>query len=139
MRGFKAEVLLGVSAIVIGLSLPVFANAAPPEGARHEARANLDTDKDGKVSQSEWDAATEARFIKTDANGDGSISREEATAEREKREAEMRKKRGDAMFKRADTNADGKLSKAEYEAVSQKIYERMMKRKADGAPPSEQE
>ena len=79
MRGFKVEVLIGVSAIVLGLTLPVLARAAVPDGidARGEAMKLADTNKDGKVSEAEWKAATDLRFKQSDTNGDGLVSRDD--------------------------------------------------------------
>lgn len=141
MRGFKTEIVVGVSMIALGLSLPVIARAATPDGiAVHgEVMSAVDTNKDGKVSEAEWKAATDMRFSKSDTNGDGTVSREEMTAERDRADAEARKKRGDEIFKRADQDGNGKLSKAEYEALSGRIYQHLLNQKAVGAPPTEAE
>jgi hypothetical protein len=134
------EIVAGVSAIVIGLSLPVIADAAPDgTSAREAAMAALDTDHDNKISPAEWQAATDKRFKESDTNGDGYVSQEEALAEQERRTAEMRKRRAEAMFKRADTNNDGKLSKAEFDASSKAIYAAMAKRRAESASSSGKE
>lgn len=138
MRQIKSEIWAGVAAIALGLSIPLVAVAAPEDGGmRHEMMSKLDTDHDGKLSVSEWMTASDARFARTDTNGDGFISSDEMMAEREKRDAEMRKTRGKAMFKRADTDGDGKLSKAEYDAGAQKMYQRIMDHR--GEPPHDQE
>ncbi|MDO8423133.1 MAG: EF-hand domain-containing protein [Parvibaculum sp.] len=138
MRYIKPEIWVGVAAITLGLAMPLVAVAAPEEGGRHhEMMQKLDTNHDGKVSQSEWKTASDARFTRTDANGDGFVSRDEMMAEREKHNAEIRKTRGESMFGRADIDSDGKLSKAEYDAGAQKMYERMMTHR--GPPPRDQE
>lgn len=136
MFKIKPEILAGVSAIVMGMTLPLIANAAPDNAPRDKVMAILDTNHDNKVSPAEWQVATDKRFKDSDTNGDGFVSKDEAEAEQERRTAEMRKRRNEEMFKRADTNGDGKLSKAEYDASSKAIYERMTKRRAGaGAPP----
>lgn len=69
-----------------------------PRG-RHHARpdakqiaerhvAALDTDKDGKISRQEYLARQSEAFSKADANGDGFLTTEEMTAQREKRRTE---------------------------------------------------
>jgi Ca2+-binding EF-hand superfamily protein len=79
--------------------------------------ANLDTNHDGLITQDELRAAAEARraemkakaaarFKAADANGDGLLSKEEATA------IPMLARR----FDRLDTNQDGMLSPEEIEA-----------------------
>jgi hypothetical protein len=150
MKNFKPEIWVGISAIALGLSLPAIANAADKGNGHQHMMERLDTDHDGKISSAEWKVATDQRFAKTDANGDGFVSPEEMTAAHEARAAERRKKHGAKMFARADTNNDGKLSKAEFEAGAQKMYERMKSHKGMGhggggpngpgdMPPPEQE
>lgn len=134
MRSKTSEIWFGVSALLLGLSLPLIANAAPAGDARppqRPAMSALDTDKDGTVSKAEWKAATLKRFAETDTNKDGFISEKEMADEQDRRTAEMRKRRAAAAFKRADQDGNGKISKAEYEASSQKLYEQIQKRRAD--------
>ena len=129
----KSEIWFGVSAIILGLSLPLIANAAPPDGSRpahRTALGALDANKDGDISATEWNAATVKRFAETDTNKDGFLSEKEMADEQDRRTAEMRKRRAAAAFKRADQDGNGKVSKAEYEATSKKLYEQMQKRKA---------
>lgn len=52
---------------------------------------HMDTDRDGRVSQAEHQAATANRFQKQDANSDGYITQEEMQASRAKNE-EFRQK-----------------------------------------------
>lgn len=147
MSSLKPEILAGVAAIAIAMSIPLVgpAFAAADNEGMHAARmAKIDTDHDGKISPAEWKAATDARFKAMDANGDGFISADEMKAAAEKRAAARqgaRKDRSEKMFKRADTNGDGKLSEAEYEAASQKMYERIQAHKdaAPDAPPAKAE
>ncbi|MES1990286.1 MAG: EF-hand domain-containing protein [Pseudomonadota bacterium] len=97
MRGSKIEVLLGVSAIVLGLTLPVLARAAEPDGieARGKAMSLADTNKDGKVSATEWKAVTDLRFKKSDTNSDGQISKTEYEAASEKLYTRMLNRKAD--------------------------------------------
>ncbi|ATX78991.1 EF hand [Mariprofundus aestuarium] len=80
--------------------------------------ANLDSNKDGKVSLKEFTAAHNDRMKKKfeylDANGDGFLT----DADSDLRKA----KRIDDSFTAADTNKDGTLSKEEYAAAKQARY-----------------
>jgi len=95
--------------------------------ARREARmfARLDTNKDGKISQAEFDAAPRrehqagetprpagmrGRFFQMmDANGDGVVTKAEMEAA------------GQRRFDMADTNHDGWLSKGELLMMRQRM------------------
>lgn len=108
MRGFRAELIVGVAAIALGVLLP-FAVQADNSAGR--------------------DAAREAHFKAADTNGDGVISHDEFIAEAQKRAAE----RAEIRFKRIDANGDGKVTKAEYDAAAAKRYERMKARRQPDA------
>jgi Ca2+-binding EF-hand superfamily protein len=64
--------------------------------------ASMDTNKDGKITVAEAQAARTAQFDKEDANKDGFVTSEEMG------------ERGAMMLTRADKNKDGKLDKAEF-------------------------
>jgi Ca2+-binding EF-hand superfamily protein len=95
------------------------AATAPPAGRPHgEGRwfAQLDANHDGAVSKEEASAAAQARvdkmFANVDANHDGLITQEELRAAEQARRAEAKAKAA-ARFKAADKNGDGMLSKDE--------------------------
>jgi hypothetical protein len=46
-------------------------------GQMRSGLANLDTDKDGKISKDEWDARTEQLFAARDRNKDGQLKLDE--------------------------------------------------------------
>lgn len=75
--------------------------------------ANMDANKDGKVSKQEFDQAHQARMAEMfgylDANGDGFITDED--------KALRRQKHAEAAFDRADANHDGSISKDEFTAA----------------------
>ena len=108
-----------------------------PQRGRHgksghgsrERMAQLDTDKDGRISRAE-SAAGEgklaSRFDAMDANKDGYIDR----ADHELRA----KQRGDEWFARADADKDGKLTRAEVDAAKSKRMEHRGPRAADAKP-----
>lgn len=116
--------------------------AATPAFAQHEGGAFLaayDSDKDGTLTRAEYDAAREARFKVTDANGDGSVSEDEYVAEfsgryeqelaasgrSEEKKAEARQRQirqTHVRFGVLDTNKDAKISPAEYHAIAQRAF-----------------
>ena len=90
-------------------------------GGRHGGKgqpfADLDTDKDGRISKAEAAAKPEfaERFAQMDANKDGFVDRAD-------RELAVKQHR-DEWFKAADSNKDGSLSKAEFDAAHAKRAE----------------
>jgi hypothetical protein len=89
----------------IGQDLPTYQERA------RKALLKLDTDKDGKLSQAEWNAdprrSTNPRgFARMDANGDGQIEA-----------AEMNSSYA-ARFARLDTNKDAILSREEQQSAN---------------------
>ena len=117
--------------------------------AQERGMSEMDTNKNGTVEKSEFEASLAARFAETDKNGDGitieeyqakrdadmaaraerraerkaekESSRAEKTDERAARNAERTKKRFESM----DANSDGKISSDEYKASGEKMFERM--------------
>lgn len=71
-----------------------------------------DTDNDGRLSRAEFVEGRLARLTAQDANGDGSVSREEMRAAMQARRAE----RADARFAKLDADGNGAISRAEYDA-----------------------
>ena len=99
------------TATVIAALLAAGAAAGdPPRGdaSRNEMRA--DKDGDGRVSRAEATAAAAERsnewFDRLDLNKDGYVTQEETQQARENRRGEMRA-RMDEHFKAADINTDG--------------------------------
>ncbi len=71
-----------------------------------------DADGDRRLSQAEFVEARVQRLAAADANGDGSVTREERRAAHQARRAG----RADARFDRLDADDDGLISKAEFDA-----------------------
>jgi len=98
----KLKLALATSALVVG-GLAGFAAADSVKDAKHEARkaellAKFDTNKDGKLDDTERAAAKDARaaerFKQLDTNGDGKLSLEEFKAGRQGRGGMHRHHRG---------------------------------------------
>jgi hypothetical protein len=89
-----------------------------------------DKDGDGRVSRAEATAAATERtnewFDKLDLNKDGYVTQEETRQARETRRGEMREM-FDEHFKTADANSDGSLSLDEVQANMPRLAERFSK------------
>ena len=82
-------------------------------GTIASANPEADTNKDGVITRGEFLAAAQARFDKSDLNGDGYISQSERQNARLMHEAE----RKNEHFGRIDSNGDGVISRDEFEAA----------------------
>ena len=138
--------LLLLAAGGIGLTAAA-APAAAHRGLQMFNRA--DTDKDGKITKAEFDAARNARFAGIDANGDGTLEISELRAwgrawPSRFRDARFKALDGDsngkigveeyvaqrkAMFAMIDANKDGTVDKAEFDAAFEKFRSRMQARR----------
>ncbi len=98
---YKFAAAIGlVSTIIVGSAL---AQKGGGEGARAKMNA--------PQTRAEAQAKVKELFGRMDTDRNGTVTREEATAERAARRTEMRNRR----FEMMDTNNDGALSKAEYD------------------------
>jgi Ca2+-binding EF-hand superfamily protein len=112
----KSRVLTGAILVVAGLAA-ASAVVADQRGAfggqRGEGRmqamtfADLDTDGDGLFTPADIEGRADARFSALDADGDGSVSRDEFLAHSAARASE----RAGDMFDRLDADGDGVLSR----------------------------
>lgn len=75
------------------------------------AQGHTDADGNGSVSRQEWLAAAGARFDRLDANKDGVLTRDELSRGRRQGPA------GQRLFSRMDTNGDGQISLDEFQAA----------------------
>jgi Ca2+-binding EF-hand superfamily protein len=80
----------------------------------------VDSDKDGKISKTEFDAAGSKMFSKLDQNSDGKIAENEMPQRHWARF-------GGKMFDRMDADSDGKVTKAEFQAAGEQMFQRMDK------------
>lgn len=107
----KKTLLAGGAAVLIAAFAPTLAAAQDaPERPARTMRA--DADRDGRLSQAEFVGARLERLRAADANGDGSVTREEMQASRQAKRAE----RIAARFERLDADSNGVLTRAEFEA-----------------------
>lgn len=88
-----------------------------------------DTNNDGVVDRSEWNAGQEARFRQLDANNDGKLSHDELFAKasassRNVSPTERQLRRRAAYFERLDGNRDGFVSREEFMAVTDSNFSR---------------
>jgi Ca2+-binding EF-hand superfamily protein len=104
--------------LMIGASLAALLALPALAVAQGDARPDARPDR-GPVTRADMLAQTAKRFAALDANKDGVVTQAEYDQAREAmkaRRAEQRKQRMDERFTRLDTNKDGQLSKAEFDA-----------------------
>jgi Ca2+-binding EF-hand superfamily protein len=124
------KILFALSLVII-LSFS-FSQALAQDDAAKKIFAEIDTDKDGKVSKQEYmdwhmkfaTKIREDRFKKLDLNGDGKITKDEFM-DVQLKEAEFI---GKLKFRRIDQNRDGVIS--EEEAIERyKVLKQSMERR----------
>lgn len=89
------------AAILAVQTLPVLAQDGPPphEGGKHHGKGmermfeKQDTDKDGVITEAEFNAFTKKRFDDMDANKDGKVTKEEAKAHHDAMKAKWKERR----------------------------------------------
>jgi len=132
-----------LSCVALGVAAPAFAEGAGgPGGGLFKA---ADTNKDGVVDQSEFQASRDKWFAELDTNKDGFISTDELKAFGDKMHAEWQQKHADAdgtqaapdasrsermtqhILARVDTDKDGKISRAEFDTESTALFKRLDK------------
>ncbi len=116
--------------------------AAPVLAASHDPKTFLqehDTNHDGQVPRAEFDAARDARFKATDANGDGWVSDAEylseyqarleadlahsdMTDEKKTEERQRQVRQTHVRFGVLDTNKNQRMEKAEYDVSGARAF-----------------
>jgi Ca2+-binding EF-hand superfamily protein len=130
-----------MSCVAVTLAAPAFADAG--RGLFKAA----DTNQDGVVDQTEFQASRDKWFAALDADKDGFVTADEVKAFGAQMHAKWAAKHADAaqkapdadradrmaqhMLARIDTDKDGKISKAEIDAESAALFKRLDKN-ADG-------
>jgi Ca2+-binding EF-hand superfamily protein len=118
---------IGTTALILALSVSLLAQTPENPGQNgRKARgrpnaARMDTDKDGRISSSEWKGSAEM-FARLDSNHDGYITREEMKQNRPKNgDAAARGRRNPRAV---DANKDGQISRDEWKGPSE-VFERL--------------
>lgn len=114
--------------IVLSLTATLLlAGVAQAQPAPGRQPPNPDADRDGKVTLAEFKASNAQRqdrmFARMDTNKDGRITQAEADAAAKAAEAAGRGGRGAGMLMRMDANNDGGVTKAEMAAMSERRFQ----------------
>lgn len=113
----KHTALLMAAFVGATLSTAAMADKGPMGGMPALNFAEIDANKDGKLTKEEFTAQRAAKFAEADANKDGKLSAEELLAMHEKAMAAQKAERAKAMLGRIDTDADGFVSADEAAAM----------------------
>lgn len=115
------------------LAAPDQPAAAPTATSRTRAASGVmryDTNGDGVVDRAEWDAGQEARFKQLDTDKDGRLSQDELFARTPSSDKgnilppDRQVQRQSTYFRLMDTDKDGFVSKAEFLAQGAKNFTR---------------
>jgi hypothetical protein len=102
---------------------------APPTSSQVRGMMRYDTNRDGWVDKAEWTAGQEARFKDLDTNKDGKLSQDELFARTPAAPGNVlptdrQAERQTAFFQRMDSDKDGFVSKAEFMAQADRNFAR---------------
>ena len=127
-----ATLILAVPALAAPDAAP---NDAPaPSASERPARTGggimrYDANKDGVVDKAEWNAGQEARFRQLDTNRDGRLSQEELFARtpaigNSVLPSDRQAQRQSSYFQRMDSDRDGFVSREEFMAQADRNFAR---------------
>ena len=124
-------------ASIAALAFSSFAYADGHKGmkkmmGKHMMHQKMDVNKDGTVSQEEFQTFRANHFAEADKNGDGALSQSDFEAmaklkeqERQKAMEKAREKRRLEHFKSLDANGDGTVSQEEFTKKGERQFIRM--------------
>lgn len=126
--GTRLAAACAAGLLLAAAAAPVLAGPPGPHG--HGAHmAWLDSDGDGAVSRSEFDAGGKSRFAESDTDGDGQLSAEELEAAHERMREQMRSERAGRHQNRAlarfDADGNGLVSREEFDAARAGLFEQL--------------
>jgi Ca2+-binding EF-hand superfamily protein len=102
-----------MAALFAASSGAAWAQAGGPERLRR-----MDFDGDGAVTRAEASAARTAIFNRLDSNGDSTLSAEERAAAASRRGAAQ-------LMSSSDADGDGRLTRAEFMAAPYRVFDRL--------------
>lgn len=115
----------------IGLGFGAIASADHHKGPHGEKRAEMlerfDANADGRLDETERGAARLAKFAEIDADGNGTLTKQEITDHHMAKVLD----RIDEHFSNGDTNADGVISAEEFEAAGKMRKSKMREFRKD--------
>ena len=123
MQKYLISTALATIITVTALYASADSDMKKEHGKTHKEKGGMikmmDSDKDGKVTESEFMSSSKERFGKIDADNDGSVTKEEIESHHKdmKEKHEMKKKemsaKRDERFGKMDSDGDGSISKEE--------------------------
>jgi hypothetical protein len=124
---------LALATLATGLLTAGILVAAPQAGhGQHRMHAmgghhmdQVDTNKDGKISKAEHDAAHARRLATLDRDKDGFVTYAEQKAAREAWKAQREAQAAERFTQRLDKDGDGRVSVAEMGSRGAGMFERM--------------
>ncbi len=122
-----AALLFTLPALAAPDNQPASANSRAVRPATGMMR--YDTNGDGAVDRTEWEAGQEARFKQLDTNNDGKLSQDELFARTPAADGNVlptdrQFQRQSAYFQRLDSDKDGSVSKTEFMAQAARNFAR---------------
>jgi hypothetical protein len=131
----KVAAMLKTLILSAALLLPLPALAAPDQPAASKTRPTsglmrYDSNGDGVVDRAEWDAGQESRFKQLDTDKDGKLSQDELYGRTPSSDrsnvlpSDRQVQRQATYFRMMDTDKDGFVSKAEFMAQAGKNFAR---------------
>lgn len=137
----RALAALSLATLLAGASYAIAQPMGPGDGPRgpmfQEMLTKYDTNKDGKLDDTERAAIRADHFKRLDKDGDGKVTRTEFPAVMEAAREQQKQEHMLAMFDQMDTNKDGTVTQAEFDAFKpprggdHPFMDRMRERRGD--------